>query len=213
MAPAKPALDACRRYARLINLLRAAGGARARGRGLGPVAVAVTVRAVVGEGQRGLGLELQLEAGAALLPALLVFQLVLVQRGRLLDAVRVAELDGQLRGGAAHLVPRGAERELVGDGADPSRVDVAGQRDRRQDRARPVRRLRVDRHGQDVQVVAAAVVAPDHRRRRPRRGDLPRRGPDARGERQGNAVALAPLGEALLLLEVLLRLGPDQLSY
>src|SRR2546427_1563589 len=80
MAPAKPALDACRRYARLINLLRAAGGARARGRGLGPVAVAVIVRVVVGEGQRGLGLELQLEAGAALLPALLVLPLLLLQR-------------------------------------------------------------------------------------------------------------------------------------
>src|SRR5207247_28129 len=122
---------------RSIDFLRATlagGGGRLR-RG-GAVAVAVTVGAVVGGGQRGLGLELQLEAGAALLPALLVLQLVLVQRGGLLDAVRVAELDGQLRGGAAHLVPRGAERELVGDGADPPRVDVTGQRDRRQDRAR-----------------------------------------------------------------------------
>src|SRR5436190_14359811 len=64
----------------LVYFLRAAGGARGGGRGLG---AAVAVGAVVGEGQRGLELELRLEAGAALLPALLIFQLVLVQRRRL----------------------------------------------------------------------------------------------------------------------------------
>src|SRR2546428_13666643 len=105
MAPAKPALDACRRYARLINLLRAAGGARAHGRGLGSVAVAVTVRAVVGEGQRGLGLELQLEAGGAGPPAPLVLQLVLVPRGPVLCARRLAGPEGQLGCGGGRPVP------------------------------------------------------------------------------------------------------------
>src|SRR6267378_1084230 len=192
---------------RSIDFLWTAGGARGGGGGLRGVAVAVTVGGVVGERQRGLELELQLEAGAALLPALLVLQLVLVQRRRLLDAVRVAELDGQLGGRASHLVPRRAERELVGDGADAPRVDVAGQRDGRQDRPRPVRRLRVDRHRQDVQVVAAAAVAGDHRRRRPRRGDLPRRRPVALREREEHRIVLAAVGEALLRLDVVQPLG------
>src|SRR2546428_6651268 len=96
MAPAKPALEACRRYARLINPLRAAGGARARGRGLGAVSVAVTVGAVVGEGQRGLGLEPQLEAGAALLPAPPGRPLVLPHPGRRVSALCAPETDSAL---------------------------------------------------------------------------------------------------------------------
>ena len=122
----------------------------------------------VAERQRRLEDELLLEAVAPLLPPFLVLELVLVQRRRLLYAVRVTELDRQLRGGATHLVPRRAERELIGDGADPARVDVAGERDGRQDRARPVRGLGVQRHRQDVQVVAAAAVAGHHRRGGPR---------------------------------------------
>src|SRR5688572_12326457 len=114
-----------RRPRRLVDLFRPPRPTgRTRGRRLRRVAVAVTVRAVR-EGQRWLHLELALEAGAAFLPAFLVLELVLVQRGRLLDPVRVAELDGQLRGGAPHLVPRRAERELIRDGADAPRVDVA----------------------------------------------------------------------------------------
>src|SRR2546427_497355 len=137
-------------------------GAAARPRGHGLLAAVGAMPVAVAEGERGLDLELALEAVAPLLPAFLVLELVLVQGRRLLDAVRMAELDGQLRRGATHLVPGGAQRELIRDGADPPCVDVAGQRDGRQDRARPVRSLRVDRHRQDVQVVAAAAVTGHH---------------------------------------------------
>src|SRR2546428_8888936 len=124
----------------------------------------------VAERERRLDLELPLEPVAPLLPPFLVLELVLVQRRGLLDAVRVAELDGELRSRAAHLVPWRAERELVRDGADAARMDIARERDGRQDRARPVRGLRVDRHRQDVQVVAAAAIA----------GHQPGRGPPPR---------------------------------
>src|SRR5213593_4290081 len=60
----------------LVDFLRPATG----GAGGGGLGAAVAVGAVVGEGQRRLDLELALEARAALLPALLVLQLVLVQR-------------------------------------------------------------------------------------------------------------------------------------
>src|SRR5262245_22307002 len=105
----------------LVDLVRAAALACSCGllAGIGTVAIAVA------EGERRLDLELMLETVAALFPALLVLELFLVQSGRLLDPVRVAELDGQLRGGATHLVPGRAERELIGDGADAAGVDVA----------------------------------------------------------------------------------------
>src|SRR5437870_644131 len=128
--------------------------------------------AVAAEGERRLELELALEPGAALPPALLILELVLVERRRLFDAVRQAELDRQLGGLASYRVPGRSECELVGDGADPPRVDVDGERDRGQDRSGPVRGLRVDRHRQDVEVVAPPAVAGDHRARRPGRGDL-----------------------------------------
>src|SRR5262245_60620273 len=105
----------------LVDPVRPAAGPR-RDRllgGIGAVAVAVA------EGERRLDLELALEAVAPLLPAFLVLELVLVQGGRLLDAMRVAELDCELPRGAPHFVPRRAERELIGDGADPAGVDVA----------------------------------------------------------------------------------------
>src|SRR5690349_21230004 len=68
-----------------IDLVGAAGrrGGGRGGLGLGSMTVAVPVAlAVAGaEGQRRLHLELRLQARAPLLPALLVLQLVLVQRG------------------------------------------------------------------------------------------------------------------------------------
>src|SRR5205823_13274032 len=76
---------------RSIDFVRAAAGASGGG-----LRAAVAVGAVVREGQRRLHLELTLEPRAALPPSLLVFELVLVQRRRLLDAVRVTELDGEL---------------------------------------------------------------------------------------------------------------------
>src|SRR5206468_3177820 len=121
----------------LIDLFGSAAAPRA-GRLLAAV---VPVAVAVAEGQWRLQHELPLEAVAPLLPPFLVLELVLVQGGGLLDTVRVAELDRQLRGGAAHLVPRRAQRELIGDGADPTGVDIARKRDGREDRARPVRGL------------------------------------------------------------------------
>src|SRR5438132_1012619 len=166
----------------------------------------VTV-AVAAEGERRLDPELALERGAALLPPLLVLELVLGQRGRLADAVGGAELHGELGGLGTDVVPRRAERELVRDGADAPAVDVAGQRDRRDDRSRPVRGLRVDRHRQDVEVVAASASAGDHRARGPRRGDLAGRRPVALGEGQQHGVVLAAVGEPLLGLDVVQPLG------
>src|SRR2546426_8732690 len=111
----------------------------------------------VAERERRLDLELPLEAVAPILPPFLVLELVLVQRRGLLEAVRVAELDGELRRGATHLVPRRAQRELIRDGADPARMDIAGERNCGQDRARPGRGLRADRHRLDFQVRACAA--------------------------------------------------------
>src|SRR5262245_10726418 len=128
----------------------------------------VTMAVAIAEHEGRRDAELTLEARAPLLPALLILELVLVQRRRLLDAMSQPELDGELAGLLAHLVPGRAERKLIGDRADAARVDVAGQRDGRQDRARPVGGLRVDGHRQDVEVVAAATIAGDHRTRGPR---------------------------------------------
>src|SRR5206468_10333876 len=122
---------------RLVDLVRPAAGTR--GHGLRAAIAGMPV--AVAERERRLQHELPLEAVAPLLPPFLVLELVLVQGGGLLDTVRVAELDRQLRGGAAHLVPRRAQRELIGDGADPTGVDIARKRDGREDRARPVRGL------------------------------------------------------------------------
>src|SRR6266571_1702844 len=130
-----------------VDLVRSAAGPR----GDGLLAAVAAMPVAVSKRERRLDLELLLEAIAPLLPAFLILELVLVQRRGLFDAVRVAELDGQLRRGATHLVPRCAQRELVRDGTDPTRVDIAGERDGRQDRTRPVGSLRVDRHRQDVQ--------------------------------------------------------------
>src|SRR5213593_4253832 len=204
-APIELALDRVREPAPLIDFF---GTPFARAdlllRG-GPVAIRAVAVAAEREGR--LELELSLEPRAPLLPALLVLELVLVQRRRLLDAVRVAELDGQLRSRAAHLVPRRAERELIRDGADPARMDVAGERDGRQDRARPVRGLRVDRHRQDVQVVAAAAIAGHHGGGGPRRGDLTGRRPVALGEGEEHRVVLPAVRESLLGLDVVQPLG------
>src|SRR5690348_11703343 len=92
LPPSSAARQACARTpaVALVDFLRAAAGARCRRRGLGR---AVAVGAVLGERQRRLHLELILEPRAALFPAFLVLELVLVQGGRLLDAVRVTELD------------------------------------------------------------------------------------------------------------------------
>src|SRR4030095_3944083 len=92
----------------------------------------------VSKGERPLDLELALEAVAPFLPALLILELVLVQGRRLLDPVRVAELDSQLRSRPASLVARRPEGELIRDGADPAGVDVARERDGRQDWPRPI---------------------------------------------------------------------------
>src|SRR3990167_816859 len=171
---------------------------RARGRLGGRPGRAVVAVAVAAKGERRPYLEPALEPASTLLPALLILELVLVERRRLLDPVGEPELDRQLRGASPHLVPRRAERELVGDRADPARVDVAGQGDRRQDRPRPVRGLGVDRHRQDVQVVAAPAVAGDHRAGGPRRGHLAGRRPVALRERQQHRGVLAAVAEALL---------------
>src|SRR6059036_2130720 len=120
---------------RLVDLVRPA--ARTRGHGLRAAIAGMPI--AVAERERRLDLELPLEPVAPLLPPFLVLELVLVQRRGLLDAVRMAELDGQLRRGATHLVPRRAQRELIRDGTDPARMDIAGERNGRQDRARPVR--------------------------------------------------------------------------
>src|SRR5438093_13184759 len=74
----------------------------------GRVAVAV-------ERERRLDAKRLLESGATLLPPLLIFELVLVQRRRLPDAVRVPELHRELGRAGPDVIPRGAERELVGD--------------------------------------------------------------------------------------------------
>src|SRR2546427_7541035 len=183
---------------RSIDLVRSTGAPA----GLRRASALVTVAVSVAERERGRDPELALEARAPLLPALLVLELVLVQRRRLLDAVSEPELDGQLAGLLADLIPGRAERELIGDGPDAARVDVARQRDGRQDRTRPVRGLRVDRHRENVQVVAAAAVAGHHRARGPRRRDLARRRPVALGEGEQHRIVLAPVGEALLRLDV-----------
>src|SRR5437899_2099958 len=120
-----------RRQTTLIDLVRPSSATA----GLRRAAVVVTV--AVAEHERRLDAELTLQTCPALFPAFLVLQLVLVQRRRLLDAVSQPELDGEIAGLPADLVPGRAERELIGDGADAPRVDVAGERDRRQDRARP----------------------------------------------------------------------------
>src|SRR5262249_17244222 len=163
---------------RSIDLIRSPGAPA----GLRRASALVTVAVSVAEHERWRDPELALEARAPLLPALLVLELVLVQRRRLLDAVSEPELDGQLAWLLANLIPGRTERELVGDGSDAARVDVARQRDGRQDRTRPVRGLRVDRHRENVQVVATAAVAGHHRARGPRRRDLARRRPVALGE-------------------------------
>src|SRR5437870_1780248 len=115
--------------------------ARPRARGL-PSPTVVRAVAVAAEREWRFHLELALEAGAPLLPSLLVLELVLVEGRGLLGAVRQAELDRQVGRAPAHLVPRRAERELLGDGPDPPRADVYRERDRRQDRPRPGGRLR-----------------------------------------------------------------------
>src|SRR5439155_13423088 len=125
----------------LVDLFRPSARPDAR-RGRLRAAVGGSVAVAVAERERRHHLELLLEARAPLLPALLVLELVLVQRRRLLDAVRVAELDREVRRLPADRIPRRAERELVRDGADAARVDVARKRDRADDRARPERRLR-----------------------------------------------------------------------
>src|SRR5438046_5243787 len=158
---------------RSIDLVRSTG-TRA---GLRRASALVTVAVSVAEHERWRDPELALEARAPLLPALLVLELVLVQRRRLLDAVSESELDGELTGLLADLVPGRAEGKLVGDGADAARVDVARQRDRRQDWARPVRGLGGDRPRQDGKAVATATVTCDHRARCPRRCNLARRWP------------------------------------
>src|SRR2546422_9113458 len=186
-----------------IDLVRSTGAPA----GLRRASALVTVAVSVAEHERGRDPELALEARAPLLPALLVLELVLVQRRRLLDAVSEPELDGQLASLLANLIPRRAERELIGDGADAARMDVARQRHGTEDWARPVRGLRVDRHGQDVEVVAAPAVAGHHRARRPWRCDLARRRPVPLGEGEEHRIGLTPVGEALLPLDVVQPLG------
>src|SRR5262245_11712950 len=77
----------------LVDLVRPAALAGARRLLAGVWAVPVAVA----ERDRRLDLELPLEAVAPLLPPLLVLELLFVQRRRLLDPVRVPELNGQLR--------------------------------------------------------------------------------------------------------------------
>src|SRR5262245_41989061 len=71
------------------------GPARAASPGRRGLGAGVAVGPVVRKGQRWLHLELTLEPRTTLLPALLVLELVLVQRGGLLDPVRVTELNRQ----------------------------------------------------------------------------------------------------------------------
>src|SRR6266849_3594534 len=130
------------------------GASAAPGADLLAPAAAICRCPVAAEREGRLELELALEARPPFLPAFLVLELVLVQRGGLLDAVRRAELDRELGGLTTHLVPRRAQRELIGDRADAACVNVARKRDRGDDRPRPEGRLRVQRHGQDVEVVA-----------------------------------------------------------
>src|SRR5262247_3350862 len=77
---------------RSIDLVRSPGAPA----GLRRASALVTVAVSVAEHERWRDPELALEARAPLLPALLVLELVLVQRRRLLDAVSEPELDGQL---------------------------------------------------------------------------------------------------------------------
>src|SRR2546430_3820829 len=74
---------------RSIDLVRSTGAPA----GLRRASALVTVAVSVAEHERGRDPELALEARAPLLPALLVLELVLVQRRRLLDAVSEPELD------------------------------------------------------------------------------------------------------------------------
>src|SRR5262245_20636890 len=74
--------------------------------------------------ERWLHVEAAVQAPPPLLPAVLVLELLLGQRGRLAYAMRVAELHRQLRRLRANPVPRRPEGELVGDRADAPRVDV-----------------------------------------------------------------------------------------
>src|SRR5438132_12330898 len=85
--------------------------ARPRARGL-PSPTVVRAVAVAAERERRFHLELALEAGAPLLPSLLVLELVLVERRGLLGTVRQAELDRQVGRAPSPLVPRRAQREL-----------------------------------------------------------------------------------------------------
>src|SRR5438132_937550 len=102
----------------LIGALRCANLTTASGRVCLVLAVGARLTGAVAEHPRRMEDVLILNAVAPLLPPLLVLELVRVQRHGLLYAVRVTELHRQLRGGATHLGPRRAERELLGDGAD-----------------------------------------------------------------------------------------------
>src|SRR5262245_33009158 len=98
-------------------------------------------------GRNGAHLEFLEQAILALSPALLVFQLILMQGGRLLDAMRDAEFYRLFGGLLSHIIPGGAEGELIGYRPDAACVDVAAQRHAAHDRTGPVGRLPIQRHG------------------------------------------------------------------
>src|SRR5262245_66502656 len=111
-------------HSQSVDLVRPAAGPSRDGLLAGIRAVTVAVA----ERERRLDLELPLEAVAPLLPALLVLELVLVQGGRLLDSVRLAELDRQPSGRAPCNAPRRPERGLIGARPDPHGIDVGPDR-------------------------------------------------------------------------------------
>src|SRR2546427_8189537 len=95
-----------RPWSGLVDLVDA--GARPEAARRRPVAVAVAA-----EGERRLDSELALEPRASLLPSLLVLEFVLVQGGRLPDAVRGPELHRELGRLGPDVVPGRPERELI----------------------------------------------------------------------------------------------------
>src|SRR5262249_48501807 len=84
--------------------------------------------------ERRLYVKASVEAAPALPPPVPGLELLLGQSGRLADPVRVAELHGELGRARPDPVPRRPERKLVGDRANPPRVDVDRERDAAEDR-------------------------------------------------------------------------------
>src|ERR671925_2309456 len=147
------------------------------------------------------------QAILALSPAFLVFQLILMQGGGLLDAVRNAELHRLLGGLLPHVIPRRAKGELIGDRPNAAGVDVAAQRHTRDDGPGPVRGLPIQRHRQNMQGMAAAAITWDHWSGGPWRRQLAWSGPITLSEGQHHRVIFATVDEPTFGRDVVQTLG------